>query len=133
MADAVTHIETSTTGQPLQSGVLLQKDLPPVGDAPGCVAYVHFNGPTEQLATLCTGMAVVEPGASPHPPHSHPEEETMIIATGTGEITVNGQVTAVGPGAVMYCAADVLHGIVNTGIEPMTFYFSKWLGKTTAP
>ncbi len=132
MAEGITHIETTTAAPKLKDGVVLQRDLPAIGDAPGCVAFVHYNGPTDQLATMCTGMAVVEPGASPHPPHSHPEEEFMIVAAGTGEIVVAGKVTPVGPGAVMYCAADVLHGIVNTGTEPMTFYFSKWLGKSEA-
>ncbi len=129
MAEGITHIDTSTTAPKLTDGVVALENLAAEGAAPGCVAYVHYNGPTDQLATMCTGMAVVEPGASPHPPHRHPEEEFMIVAEGTGEIEVNGEVTHVGPGAVMYCAADVLHGIVNTGSVPMTFYFSKWLGK----
>ena len=37
--------------------------------------------------------------------------------------------TQVGPGSIMYCAGNVLHGIVNTGKVPMTFYWSKWLAK----
>ena len=92
----------------------------------GCRVFVHYNGPTDQLSGLCTGMAVLDPGASPHPPHRHPEEELLIIAAGTGEIECDGRVSAVGPGAIMYCAGDVLHGIVNTGPVPLTFYWSKW-------
>ena len=48
---------------------------------------------------------------------------------GTGEIECDGKTTQVGPGAIMYCAGNVLHGIVNTGKVPMTFYWSKWLAK----
>ena len=29
----------------------------------------------------------------------------------------------------MYCAGQVVHGITNTGKVPLTFYWSKWLGK----
>ena len=130
MAEGITHIDASSSAPKLADGVVACEGLPPIGDAPGCVAYVHYNGPTDQLATMCTGMCVVEPGASPHPPHQHPEEEFMTVADGTGEIEVDGAVTQVAPGAVMYCAAEVLHGIRNTGSTPMTFYFSKWLGKT---
>lgn len=93
----------------------------------GCRVFVHFNGPTDQLSVMCTGMAVLDPGASPHPPHQHPEEEFMIVADGTGEIECDGKVTQVGPGAIMYCAGNVLHGIRNTGKVPMTFYWSKWM------
>lgn len=129
MAEGVTHIVPTTAGPALPDGVIVAKDLKAEGAAPGAVAYVHYNGPTGQLTTMCTGMCVLEPGASPHPPHQHPEEETMIVAEGTGEITVDGKTTPVGPGAIMYTAANTWHGIVNTGETPMTFYFSKWMAK----
>ena len=77
-------------------------------------------------------MAVLDPGASPHPPHRHPEEEFLIVAAGTGEIECGGQTTTVGPGDIMYCAGNVLHGITNTGQVPLTFYWSKWLASITS-
>jgi len=95
----------------------------------GCRVFVHYNGPTDQLSGMCTGMAVLDPGATPHPPHRHPEEEFLIVSEGTGEIECDGKTTLVGPGAIMYCAGNVLHGITNTGKVPMTFYWSKWLAK----
>jgi mannose-6-phosphate isomerase-like protein (cupin superfamily) len=95
----------------------------------GCRVFTHYNGPTDQLSGLCAGIAILDPGASPHPPHRHPEEEFLIIAAGTGQIECAGETTEVGPGAMMYCAGNTLHGIVNTGKVPMTFYWSKWLAK----
>jgi mannose-6-phosphate isomerase-like protein (cupin superfamily) len=95
----------------------------------GCRAFVHYNGPTDMLSGMCTGMAVLDPGATPHPPHTHPEEEFMIVASGTGEIFCGGKTTKVGPGDIMYCAGHVSHGITNTGAVPMTFYWSKWLAR----
>lgn len=94
---------------------------------PGCRVFVHYNGPTDQLTGLCAGMAILDPGASPHPPHRHPEEELLIVGTGTGEIECEGTVTQVGPGDILYCAGNALHGVTNTGPVPMTFYWSKWL------
>jgi mannose-6-phosphate isomerase-like protein (cupin superfamily) len=129
MDNGTTVITTSTTAPRLQDGVIASERLPAEGDAPGAAAYVHYNGPTDQLATMCTGMCVLEPGASPHPPHQHPEEEFMIVASGTGVIEVAGTPTDVGPGAIMYCGANVLHGITNTGDTPMTFYWSKWIAR----
>jgi mannose-6-phosphate isomerase-like protein (cupin superfamily) len=95
----------------------------------GCRVFTHYNGPTDQLSGLCAGMAVLDPGATPHPPHTHPEEEFLIVASGEGEIECAGKITRVGPGAMMYCAGNTLHGITNTGKVPMTFYWSKWLAK----
>ena len=85
----------------------------------------------DNMDGLCAGIAILDPGASPHPPHRHPEEEFLIIAAGTGQIECAGDTTEVGPGAMMYCAGNTLHGIVNTGKLPMTFYWSKWLAKST--
>ena len=128
----ITHVDTVRDGAPLKSSVAKGRSLPSEGDSPGAKAKVHFNGPTGQLAALASGMVTLEPGALPHPPHRHPEEELMIVAAGTGEIMVDGLIAQVEPGDMMYAEANVLHGIVNTGSTTMTFYFTKMLGKNTA-
>jgi len=78
-------VSVATTSDKLSNGVLDIAALSPVIQ-PGCRVFVHYNGPTDQLSGLCAGMAILDPGASPHPPHRHPEEEFLIIADGTGEI-----------------------------------------------
>ncbi|HTS66172.1 MAG TPA: cupin domain-containing protein [Candidatus Acidoferrales bacterium] len=87
---------------------------------------IYFDGPTPQLKAMTAGSLRLKPGMSPHPPHEHPEEEFMVVTEGTGEISVEGKVTKVGPGSMMFCAAGKLHGIVNTGKSPLLFYFYKW-------
>jgi mannose-6-phosphate isomerase-like protein (cupin superfamily) len=126
--------ETNTTvavekeASKLPEGVLDLESVP-LDAQPGCTVFVHYNGPTDQLSGMCTGMAVLDPGATPHPPHQHPEEEFMIVASGTGEIEVDGVITKVGPGSIMYTASNTMHGILNTGKVPLTFYWSKWTGR----
>ncbi len=88
---------------------------------------VYYDGPTDQLKAMTAGSLQLKPGMSPHPPHQHPEEEIMVVTEGTGEISVEGKITKVGPGTMMYCAAGKLHGIVNTGKTPLLFYYYKWL------
>jgi quercetin dioxygenase-like cupin family protein len=68
----------------------------------------------------------LNPGAAPHPPHSHPEEEIVLFTEGTGEASIDGKTTRVAQGSMMFCAADRTHGILNTGNTPMTFYYWKW-------
>jgi quercetin dioxygenase-like cupin family protein len=88
---------------------------------------IYFEGPTDQLKSMTAGSLRLKPGMTPHPPHEHPEEEFMVVTEGTGEIMVDGKTTKVGPGGMMYCAAEKSHGIVNTGKTPMMFYFYKWM------
>jgi mannose-6-phosphate isomerase-like protein (cupin superfamily) len=87
---------------------------------------LYFEGPTEQLKSMTAGSLLLKPGMTPHPPHQHPEEEFMVVTEGTGEISMEGKITKVGPGSMMYCGANKLHGIVNTGKTPLLFYFYKW-------
>jgi mannose-6-phosphate isomerase-like protein (cupin superfamily) len=87
---------------------------------------IYFDGPTDQLKSITAGSLRLKAGMTPHEPHAHPEEEFMVITEGTGEISVEGKKTKVGPGSMMYCAANKLHGIVNTGKTPLLFYFYKW-------
>jgi mannose-6-phosphate isomerase-like protein (cupin superfamily) len=126
-----TTVPVAPTAARLANGVVAIAAVAPDAQT-GCRAFTHFNGPTDQLRGLCAGMAILDPGASPHPPHRHPEEEFLIVAAGTGEIECAGQTTKVGPGDIMYCAGGVLHGITNTGQLPLTFYWSKWLASTTS-
>jgi len=96
-------------------------DKQPFGDL-----RTYYDGPTDQLKSMTAGSLLLKPGMSPHPPHEHPEEEIMVVTEGAGEISVEGKVTKVGPGSMMYCGANRLHGIVNTGKTPLLFYFYKW-------
>ncbi len=87
---------------------------------------VYFDGPTDQLKAMTAGSLKLKAGMEPHPPHQHPEEEIMVVTEGAAEIMVAGKVNHVGPGAMMYCAANNLHGVKNTGKSPLLFYYFKW-------
>ena len=87
---------------------------------------VYYRGETEQLKAFESGSLRLNAGASPHPPHQHPEEEILIVAEGSGEIVLDGKVTQCSAGSIMFCKANVLHGIENTGKSPLLFYYVKW-------
>src|SRR3954453_17556842 len=107
MADQNANVvSASSVGPVLPDGVIGLSAFGTPEAVDGCRVFTHYNGPTDQLSGLCVGMCVLEPGTSPHPPHTHPEEEFMIVASGTGEIECAGTTTAVGPGAIMYCAGQ---------------------------
>jgi len=128
MASADGSVTTEFSASKIPEGVLDMTTTPPL-TLEGQKVFIYYNGPTDQLSGVSAGACVLEPGMSPHPPHRHPEEEFLIIGEGTGEIECDGKITKVGPGAMMYCAGNTLHGIINTGVVPMTFYWSKWMAK----
>src|SRR5438128_530852 len=75
---------------------------------------IYFEGPTDQIKSMTAGSLKLKAGMSPHPPHTHPEEEFMVVTEGTGEIFLDGKTVPVGPGSMMFCAANKSHGIKNT-------------------
>src|ERR1700761_5055585 len=104
--EQITHVDSKTGGPPLESRVVKLDGLPAQGAAPGAKAYVHFNGPTQQLAALSSGLVTLEPGAQPHPPHRHVEEEIMIVGEGSGEFIVNGAATQVKTGDMVFAESN---------------------------
>jgi len=87
---------------------------------------VYLSGDTPASTKFVTGRFVLQPGKTPHAPHTHPAEEVMIIESGHGEILCDGKTAKVGPGSVMYTTPNAEHGITNTGDEPIVFYYVKW-------
>jgi len=89
-----------------------------------------YQGGTPGLKSLAIGSLELKPGQEPHPPHTHPDEEIIVVTEGSGQIILDGTVSDVGPGAVMYVTPNYLHGIRNTGTSPLAFYYVKWVSKT---
>lgn len=92
-------------------------------------AGVLLDGETAANQSLQVGRFLLEPGAQPHPPHKHADEELLIVTRGTGEIYVAGKATPVKRGAVMFTDPNVEHGIKNTGANPLEFYWVKYVPK----
>ena len=93
------------------------------------VQHIYYQGPTDMMAVFEGGSLSLSAGMEPHPPHKHPEEEFLLVTEGHGEISVEGEIKEAKPGAMMYTAAEKLHGIRNTGSEPLLFYYFKWKAK----
>lgn len=112
----------------VESGVVGQDTVRPMmhpfGDH-----RIFMQGPTEMMETFESGNVYIKPGETPHPPHRHVDEEIMLVTEGTGEIEVEGEITRVGPGSMMYTGSNKEHGIVNTGDTDLLFYYFKWVKK----
>jgi len=130
-AREVAHARVKDAPMESKTVTLDKVKLEPASDQGKPVGQVgiYLAGDTPGSSKFVTGRFILDAGKTPHPPHVHVEEEVMIVESGTGVIEVDGKVTKVGPGSVMFTTPNVPHGIVNTGSTPIVFYFVKWAGK----
>jgi len=85
-----------------------------------------FQEPTATLDELECHVTTLNPGETPHAPHKHPDEELIIIKDGTVEVLNDGVLKRVGPGSVIFQAANQMHSIRNIGQTPATYHVIKW-------
>ena len=90
-----------------------------------------FNSTTSTLDNLECHVTTLNPGESAHAPHQHPEEEMTIVKEGTVEVLVDGKLQTVGPGSVVFQAANKLHSTKNVGTTNATYYAIKWKSAKT--
>jgi uncharacterized cupin superfamily protein len=84
------------------------------------------QAPTATLDELECHITTLNPGEEAHPPHQHPDEEIIVVKEGTVESLVNGNLVRVGPGSVIFQAANQMHSIRNVGDTPATYHVIKW-------
>ena len=96
-----------------------------VANKTGAVRKV-VQQPTATLDELEIHITTLNPGETPHAPHQHPDEELLVIKEGTVESLVNGRLQRVGPGSIVFQAANQLHSIRNVGDIPATYHVIKW-------
>jgi uncharacterized cupin superfamily protein len=107
----------------------------PENRAGGWAPYHLFKGPTPSLAFMGCHVSVLSPGRCPHPPHSHIEEELLIILDGEGSIEIaagqddtSPRVETLTPGQFSYYPAWQHHTIRNRSARPVTYLMFKWAG-----
>jgi quercetin dioxygenase-like cupin family protein len=96
-------------------------------------ARQFFRAPTAALLQLECHVTTLNPGLASHAPHHHPEEEIVIIRQGTVEALVNGEWKRVGPGSVIFYAANVTHDLKNVGDVPAIYNVFSWRSGLTPP
>ena len=82
--------------------------------------------PTRTLDELEMHITTLNPHTASHPPHTHPNEEMVIVKEGRLQVHLNGKEVVVGPGAVLFYASMQPHAIQNIGDTPGTYYVINW-------
>lgn len=93
----------------------------------------YYSGETHGTKDALGATAIINPGMEIHPPHTHSEEEYLMVIEGSGTWTLGSKEFPAGVGDMLYAAPWDLHGIKNTGKTPMKFVVIKWNSKSVLP
>ncbi|HWA27715.1 MAG TPA: cupin domain-containing protein [Lacunisphaera sp.] len=91
------------------------------------------DNPTPTLRTFECHISTLNPNQASHPPHTHPQEELIILRDGTLDVHINGVVTRVGPGSLFFFASNDPHNVRNVGDKPATYFVFNFATAATAP
>ena len=80
------------------------------------------DNPTATLHVFECHISTLNPGRASHPPHTHPQEELIVLREGTLDVQVNGVITRVGPGSLFFFASNDPHNVMNPGDKPATYF-----------
>jgi quercetin dioxygenase-like cupin family protein len=94
-----------------------------------------FAAPTATLDELEYHTTMLKPGGSPHAPHTHQNEELIIVKEGAVEAYVNGEWKPAPTGSLIFFASMVPHTVRNTGTVPARYHVVNWaaLGSKKKP
>ncbi len=82
--------------------------------------------PTATLQELEMHVTTLNPGLSSHPPHTHPNEELVIIDRGEVETLSAGKWQRIGPGSIIFNASNAPHALRNIGKTPARYHVVNW-------
>jgi mannose-6-phosphate isomerase-like protein (cupin superfamily) len=105
----------------LKSKTYRFEDLP-INKETGVTYRDILEGRTRTGDYLEAHETVLEPSATPHPPHRHVGEELFVISTGTLEVTISGKSTKLGPGSAFFVASNEEHSLRNVGTTPAQYF-----------
>jgi beta-glucosidase len=102
------------------SEVLDWKDLPVQANAHGATR------PAFTLPLVNMHATTLNPGESPHAPHTHEAEEMIILLQGRLGFEIGGKGYAASPGEVVFIPSGVLHGLRNVGTDTAEYFAVQW-------
>lgn len=126
------HVVSNQQHTPQASAIMAQQDAGQQ-DFDWGTLYTYYEGESYGTQDGLAAVAVINPGMEIHPPHQHAEEEYLMVVAGTGTWHLLGEELPAQPGDMLYAAPWDIHGIKNTGTEPLTFVVWKWNNKGVEP
>jgi mannose-6-phosphate isomerase-like protein (cupin superfamily) len=81
-----------------------------------------FNGKNHSGFPVDIHITNLGPGQMPHAAHHHVHEEIVMLQTGMLDVTIEGKLTRVTAGSVVYVNSNEEHGWKNPGPERAQYF-----------
>jgi len=78
--------------------------------------------PTDLLTEFEMHVTTLDEGIKSHDPHTHPDDEIILVKTGMVEEVVNGTAYQMGGGSFILLNGNEPHGIRNIGDKPCEYF-----------
>jgi len=85
-----------------------------------------LRSPTATLDELEIHVTALPAGKTTHAPHTHANEEMIVIREGTLDAYQNGKVTRVGPGSLLFMGSNEPHNVTNVGDTTAVYHVINW-------
>lgn len=86
-----------------------------------------FDRPTVMMNRFDIHITTLNPGFKSHEPHTHVNEEIILmIDGGFGEMFIGNGLLSIGNADVCYLESGILHNITNVGNSPITYFAIQW-------
>lgn len=85
-----------------------------------------FDRPTSMCEKFEMHVTILNEGLPSHAPHTHAQEEIILLMKGDATMVINNVDHKISPGSVVFLAAGDLHGIRNTGVGQCEYFAFQW-------
>jgi (S)-ureidoglycine aminohydrolase len=85
-----------------------------------------FNRPTSQLEKFEMHTTALKAGLDSHAPHTHKEEEIILMLSGNPEMNIDDHLYKVKQGDVIFLSSRIPHSLQNTGATTCEYFAFQW-------
>jgi (S)-ureidoglycine aminohydrolase len=85
-----------------------------------------FDRPTAMLDRFDIHVTQLNVGFKSHEPHTHVNEEIILMLDGNGEMQIGTDHQKANPGDVVLLGSNILHNITNVGSIPCLYFAIQW-------
>jgi (S)-ureidoglycine aminohydrolase len=85
-----------------------------------------FNRPTALFDTFDMHVTTLRDGELSHPPHTHRQEEIIIVKEGNVTMQIDDKVYPARPGDLIFLSSGIPHALQNTGKTTTTYFAFQW-------